>query len=198
MSELKTLLSLIDSFSKLPGIGTKSAERMAYAVLEMKKDDIDQFAKALIDSKNNIHKCKICGLYSEEEVCPICQDKTLDHSTCIVLAYPKDILPFEKMNSFKGVYHCLGGLISPNKGIGPDDLNIASLLNRIKTEGIKEIIIATSPTLEGETTSLYLSKILENENVVVTRLAYGLPMGASIDYADTLTLSKAIEGRKKL
>lgn len=198
MNELKTLSSLIDSFSKLPGIGAKSAERMAYAVLEMKKEDVDQFSKALTETKTKIHKCKICGLYSEEDTCPICQDKTLDHSTCVVLAYPKDILPFEKMNSFNGVYHCLGGLISPNKGIGPDDLNIASLINRIKGEGIKEIIIATSPTLEGETTSLYLSRILENENVIVTRLAYGLPMGASIDYADSLTLSKAIEGRKKI
>lgn len=198
MKELKTLLSLIDSFSKLPGIGAKTAERMAYAVLDMKKEDVEEFGKAIIESKTKIHKCPKCGLYTEDDLCDICSNPNRDHSVCIVLTQPKDVLPFEKINDYNGVYHVLGGLISPSKGYGPENLNLDSLISRISSEGIKEVIIATNPTLEGETTSLYVSKILEKENVTVTRLAYGLPFGASLDYADSLTLTKALEGRKKI
>ncbi len=198
MKELSTYSLLVDSFSKLPGIGNKSAERMAYAVLEMKEEDALQFSHAIENAKRVVHKCPVCGLYAEKEKCDICLDETRDHSVCIVVSYPKDALAFERLNDFHGVYHVLGGSISPTKGLGAEGLNIDSLLERIQNEGIKEVIIATNPTLEGETTAMYLAKILSETDVSLSRLAYGLPMGASLDYADTLTLTKALEGRKKL
>lgn len=196
--ELPAYLSLVDSFAKLPGIGKKSAERMAYAVLEMGDEDAQEFEQAIHNAKKRIHKCPNCGLYAEKDLCEICLDPSRDHSTCIVLSYPKDFLAFEKLNDFHGIYHVLGGVIAPSKGIGPEDLDIDHLLARIKEEGIKEIVIATSPTLEGETTALFLAKLLQGQDVTVTRLAYGLPMGASLDYADSLTLTKALQGRTKL
>lgn len=198
MKELSAYLSLVDSFSKLPGVGKKSAERMAYSVLEMSEEDALEFAKSIQDVKNKIHKCPNCGLYAEKELCETCSDPTRDHSICIVLSYPKDALAFEKLNDFHGVYHVLGGVIAPSKGIGPEDLDVDHLLSRIKEEGIKEIIIATSPTLEGETTALFIAKLLQGQDVTVSRLAYGLPMGASLDYADSLTLTRALQGRTKL
>ncbi len=198
MKELPSIVSLVDSFSKLPGVGTKSAERMAYAVLNMKNESREQFAKALIDVGSKIRKCPTCGLYVEGEECPICDDGTRDHSTIVVVSDYKDVLAIEKMNSYHGLYHVLGGLISASKGIGSDDIAIASLLHRVDNERPKEIIIAISPTLDGQTTGLYIAKLLENKNVLVTRLGYGLPMGANLDYTDSLTLSKAFEGRRKL
>lgn len=198
MKELPSIVSLVDSFSKLPGVGTKSAERMAYAVLNMKNESREQFAKALIDVGSKIRKCSTCGLYVEGEECPICDDETRDHSTIVVVSDYKDVLAIEKMNSYHGLYHVLGGLISASKGIGSDDIAIASLLHRVDNERPKEIIIAISPTLDGQTTGLYIAKLLENKNVLVTRLGYGLPMGANLDYTDSLTLSKAFEGRRKL
>ncbi len=198
MKELPSYLALVDSFSKLPGVGKKSAERMAYAVMEMSKADAAQFSKAIKDVADNIHKCPNCGLYAEDELCDVCSDSQRDHSTCIVVSYPKDALPFERLKDYHGVYHVLNGVISPSKGVGPEDLEIDSLLKRIKEEGIKEVILAMNPNIEGETTSLFLAKYLEREGVSTTRLAYGLPMGASLDYADSLTLAKALEGRRKI
>ncbi len=198
MKELSAYLSLVDSFSRLPGVGKKSAERMAYSVLEMSDEDALRFAKSIQEAKSKIHKCPNCGLYAEKELCETCADSTRDHSACIVLSYPKDALAFEKLNDFNGVYHVLGGVIAPSKGIGPEDLDVDHLLLRIEKEGIKEIIIATSPTLEGETTALFIAKLLQDKEVTVSRLAYGLPMGASLDYADSLTLTRALQGRTKL
>lgn len=198
MKELSAYLSLVDSFSKLPGVGKKSAERMAYSVLEMSEADALDFAKAIQDAKGKIHKCPNCGLYAEKDLCEACSDPNRDHATCIVLSYPKDALAFERLNDFHGIYHVLGGVIAPSKGIGPEDLDVDRLLSRIQEEGIKEIIIATSPTLEGETTALFIAKLLQGQNVTVSRLAYGLPMGASLDYADSLTLTKALQGRTRL
>ena len=198
MNELPTYAALVDSFSKLPGVGTKSAERMAYAILEMRKEDAEEFSAAIANAKRRIHKCPECGLFTEEAVCDICADPDRDTSTMIVVSYPKDALSFEKINTFKGVYHVLNGVISPSKGMGGGDLRIPELLERIEKLSVKEVILATSPTLEGETTALFLAKMLEGRVETCTRLAYGLPMGASLDYADALTLSKALEGRKKL
>lgn len=198
MKELSAYLSLVDSFSKLPGVGKKSAERMAYSVLEMSEEDASEFAKSIQDVKVKIHKCPNCGLYAEKELCEACSDPSRDHSTCIVLSYSKDALAFEKLNDFHGIYHVLGGVIAPSKGVGPEDLDVDHLLARIKEENIKEIIIATSPTLEGETTALFIAKLLQGQDVTVSRLAYGLPMGASLDYADSLTLTRALQGRTKL
>lgn len=198
MKELSAYLSLVDSFGRLPGVGKKSAERMAYSVLEMRQEDALEFARAIQDAKSKVHKCPNCGLYAEKELCEACSDPTRDHSICIVLSYPKDALAFEKLNDFHGIYHVLGGDIAPSKGVGPEDLDIDHLLSRIDQEGIKEIIIATSLTMEGETTALFVSRLLQGKDVTVSRLAYGLPMGASLDYADSLTLTKALQGRTKL
>lgn len=198
MTELPTFQALVDSFSKLPGIGTKTAERMAYAVLEMREEDAMQFSDAIANAKTRIHKCPECGLFAEGDLCEICSDPSRDTDTLIVVSYPKDAYSFEKINGFRGLYHVLGGVISPSKGMGTSDLRIDALLRRVDELGVKEVIIATNPTLEGETTALFIAKLLEGKNVSVTRLAYGLPMGASLDYADALTLSKALEGRKKL
>lgn len=198
MKELQAIQSLTDSFHKLPGVGPRSAERMAYAVLAMSEEDKLAFIDAIAKVKDEIHPCPICGLYAEGELCDICGDPNRDHGTICVVSNEKDALAIEKMESYKGVYHVLGGLLNASKGISMGDLRIDSLLSRVKEGGVKEVILALSATLEGETTSLFLAKLLEKENVLVTRLGYGLPMGASLDYADSLTLGKAFEGRKKL
>lgn len=198
MKKLKSVETLADSFSRLPGVGNKSAEKMAYSVLEMSEEDAKNFAESIQNVKKSIHKCPICGAYTESDVCDICSDKERDFSKLIVVSYPKDILVFEKLNSFNGGYHVLGGVLSAINGIGINDLNVGSLLKRINENNVKEVIIATNPTTEGETTALYIAKLLENKNVNITRLAYGLPIGGHLEYADSLTLERALEGRKKI
>ena len=198
MKELPTYTALVDSFRKLPGIGTRSAERMASAVLQMRKEDAFEFAEAIQNAKNRVHKCPNCGLFTEEDLCEVCKDGSRDHRVCLVVVSPKDAVSFEAVGSYHGVYHVLGALLAPAKGIGPEALNIEGLKQRIQAEGIEEVIVATSPTLEGETTALFLAKVLEPFGVSVSRLGYGLPSGSSLEYADPLTLSRALEGRKKL
>ncbi len=198
MKELKSVTKLIEAFSRLPGVGHKSAEKMAYSVLEMDDEDVEMFSDALVELKRNVHKCPICGAYTENELCEICADESRDKSKIIVVSYPKDVLSFEKLNVYDGTYHVLGGVLSAVNGVGIDDLDIVSLQKRIKENNVNEVIIATNPTTEGETTALYLARILEKEHISVTRLAYGLPMGGHLEYADSLTLSKALEGRKKI
>ena len=198
MKELKSITELVESFSRLPGVGHRSAEKMAYSVLEMKDEDVEAFSDALKKVKQNIHHCPICGIYTEDDICEICADENRDKTKIIVVSYPKDVNAFEKLGVYNGRYHVLGGVLSAVNGVGIQDLNIEGLLGKIKKDGVSEIIIATNPTTEGETTALYLARILEKENVNVTRLAYGLPMGGHLEYADSLTLSKALEGRKKI
>lgn len=198
MKELKSVTKLIESFSRLPGVGHRSAEKMAYSVLEMTDEDVEMFSDALRELKRNVHHCPICGTYTEDDVCEICADVGRDKTKIIVVSYPKDVASFEKLGVYNGRYHVLGGVLSAVNGVGISDLHISELENRIKEDGVEEIIIATNPTTEGETTALYLAKILEKQNVNVTRLAYGLPMGGHLEYADSLTLSKALEGRKKI
>lgn len=198
MKELQSVERLVDSFSKLPGIGHKSAQKMAYSVLEMSDENVEEFSIALKEVKNKVHKCPICGSLTEEEICEICSDNKRDHTRIIVVSYPKDIFPFEKLGTYNGVYHVLGGTLSAINGVGVEDLSINDLLERIKKDNVQEIILATNPTIDGETTALYIAKLLENKNINVSRLAYGLPMGGHLEYADTLTLSKALEGRKKI
>lgn len=198
MNELKSLERLIDSFSKLPGVGYKSAEKMAYAVLNMKHEDKVEFAKAINNVDEKVHKCPICGSFTEEEICKICRDNSRNHRKIIVVSYSKDVIPFETLKHYDGVYHVLGGAINSVAGIGPEDLTIKELQERIKKDNVEELILATNPTMEGEITALYIAKLFENTDVSVTRLAYGLPMGGHLEYADSLTLSKALEGRKKL
>ena len=198
MKELTSIQNLIDSFSKLPGVGVKSAERMAYAVLNFEEDDRRAFADAIATLSSKIHKCPECGLYTEnDELCDICLDEERDHKIICVVSEVKDAYAIEKMNTFKGVYHILGGSINLAKGILAENLSISSLIRRIEENEVQEVILATSSTIEGETTSLYIAKLLEGK-ANVTRIGYGLPMGSSLDYADPLTLSKAFEGRKKI
>lgn len=198
MDNLKSLTRLQESLAKLPSVGKKSAERMAFAMLEMDEEDLNEFSEAIKDLKNKIHFCPICGNITEDDKCYICKDESRDTSTILVVSSPKDVIAFENAEGYHGLYHVLGGTISLSKGKGIEDLNISSLLKRIDENDIKEIIIATNPTVDGETTALYLAKLLESKNVNVTRLAYGLPMGGNLDYADALTLAKAIEGRRKI
>ncbi|MCR5506085.1 MAG: recombination mediator RecR [Bacilli bacterium] len=198
MEKLKALQRLEESLAKLPSVGKKSAERMAFAMLEMEDDDLEEFANAIKDLKQSIHFCPICGNLTEGEKCSVCEDEERDRSTIMVVASPKDIIAFESSQGYKGLYHVLGGTISISRGINTERLNIGGLLKRVEEGGVKEIIIATNPTVDGETTALYLSKLLEKYDVNVTRLAYGLPMGGSLDYADALTLAKAVEGRRKI
>lgn len=198
MKELKSVTKLVDSFAKLPGVGHKSAEKMAYSVLEMEDEDVEMFSDALNEVKRNVHHCPICGAYTEGEICEICSNESRDKSKIIVVSYPRDIEAFEKLGNYDGCYHVLGGVLSAVNGVGINDLSINSLERRIKEDNVQEVIIATNPTTEGETTALYLAKILENRGVNITRLAYGLPMGGHLEYADSLTLSKALEGRKKI
>lgn len=198
MKELKSVTKLIESFSRLPGVGHKSAEKMAYSVLEMADEDVEMFSEALVELKRNVHHCPICGAYTEDDVCEICNDENRDKTKIIVVSYPKDVASFERLGVYSGRYHVLGGVLSAVNGVGINDLNIDGLEKRIKEDNVQEIIIATNPTTEGETTALYLARILEKDNINVTRLAYGLPMGGHLEYADSLTLSKALEGRKKI
>ncbi|MFA5503249.1 MAG: recombination mediator RecR [Bacilli bacterium] len=198
MENLKSLTRLIDSLTKLPSVGKKSAERMAYAMLEMDEEDLKEFSNAVKDLKAKITRCPICGNYTESDLCSICKDDTRDESLIMVVSYPKDIIAIEKSESFHGKYHVLGGIISPSKGKTIEELNIASLIKRIESGNVKEIILATNPNVDGETTALYLARKLEPYGLNVTRLAYGLPIGGVLDYADALTLSKALEGRRKI
>lgn len=196
--DLKALVRLQESLSKLPSIGKKSAERMAFAMLEMEDEDLNEFADAIKELKTKIHICPICGNITEDDECYICKDDSRDRETILVVSSPKDVIAFENAEGYHDLYHVLGGTISISKGKGIEDLNISSLLKRVEENNIKEVIIATNPTVDGETTALYLAKLLENKGANVTRLAYGLPMGGNLDYADALTLAKAIEGRRKI
>ena len=198
MKNLKSLERLEESFNKLPSIGKRSAERLAYSILDMSNDDVDEFCNALKGVKNKIRVCPICGAYTEDELCDICADSSRDKSVLLVVSYPKDVISFEAMNTYRGLYHVLGGIISVQNGKSIDELNIPGLIERVKTGEVKEIIVATNPTIEGETTAIYLSKILKDYVPNITRLAYGLQMGGTLDYTDSLTLAKAIEGRRKI
>ena len=198
MKELNSLNNLIEAFKSFRSIGSKTAERMGYNILDMDETEVADLVKAITKAKKEIHACPICGLLTEEKTCSICSDKNRDHSICIVIANAKDVINFEKVHTFHGIYHVLGGVISSVHGIGPNDLRIKELQNRIVQEGIKEIIIATNPTTEGETTALYLSRILKEYNIKITRLAYGLPAGGQLDYIDEITIGKAIDGRTEL
>ena len=187
---------LISVLEQLPGVGEKTAQRYAFSLLDKNQEDIDDFVGAL-QSLKDIKRCRVCGFLTDEDECLFCRDHTRDTSKIMVLAYPQDVVAMEKTSSYKGLYHVLNGLISSTKGIFPEDINIEGLLKRISPE-TKEIIVAVSPTMDGEMTSLYLNKILGDKDILVTRLAHGLPMGSSLDYADELTLIKALNNRRKI
>ena len=198
MDKLKPLSRLEDSLAKLPSVGRKSAERMAFAMLEMSDEDLNEFVEAIGSLKRDIHFCPECGMLTSEERCEICSNPNRDQSVLMVVSYPKDVLSLEKSNGYNGLYHVLNGELNLAKGRDVSSLNITTLIERVAKGNIKEVIMATNPTVDGETTALYITKLLEPYNVNVTRLAYGLQMGGNIDYTDQLTLLKALEGRRKL
>ena len=198
MKELNSIAKLADSFQRLPGIGHKTAEKMAYQILEMKDENVEYFADALREVKQKIHHCPICGAYTENAMCDVCANEMRDKTKIMVVAYPKDVIAFEKIGAYDGVYHVLGGILSSINGITIENLNISGLFDRIKDQKVEEIIVATPPNTEGETTALYLAKVLQETGIAVTRIAYGLPLGGHLEYADALTLTKALEGRNKI
>lgn len=193
----KSFEELVECFKMLPGIGTKGAERFVYHLLDMDKEEVQRFAEACIHFKENIRYCKKCGHICENELCDICLDQTRDDSIICIVESPKDVFAMEKLKEYKGVYHVLHGTISIKDGKTMDDLNIQSLFDRIDSH-IQEVIIATNPTREGETTALFLAKLLSKQNINVTRMANGLPIGSNLDYADELTLLRSLEGRIKM
>lgn len=192
------LIILSEQFAKLPGIGMKTAQRLAYSVMSMSDEDARQFADAIISVKTNVGYCKICQNLTELDVCPICSSDRRDKSVMCVVETPKDVTAFERTNEYDGTYHVLHGLLSPINGVGPDDIKIKELLERVNNCGAEEIIMATNPTVEGEATAMYIAKLLKPLGIKVTRLAFGIPVGGHLEYADEVTLFKALENRNEM
>lgn len=194
----ESIHNLIESFKLLPGIGERTAERLAFSILDMDYDNVKFFSDNIKNVQKVIHKCSNCNNLTESEICNICSDSYRDKKTLCVIEDVKSIYLFEKMGMFKGIYHVLDGLISPLDGINPEDIGLEKLLHRVKNENYQEIIFAFKPSVEGETTALYIKKMLENTNIKITRLASGVPMGADIEYIDSLTLERALNDRKEV
>lgn len=192
------LAKLIEHFERIPGIGRKTAQRMAYYVLNLPKAQAEQFSQAIVDAHEKIHPCKVCQNLTDGELCQICANPSRDHSLICVVEDPRDVVAFERTRDYGGTYHVLHGVISPMDGVGPEQLRIKELLGRVGTQEVKEVIMATNPTVEGEATAMYISRLLKPLGVRVTRLAYGIPVGGSLEYADEVTLSRALEGRSEL
>ncbi len=196
--DVAALEKLIEQFQKIPSIGRKTAQRMAFHVLDLTAEQAKEFADAIIDAHTKIHHCSICHNLTENELCPVCASPNRDRSVVCVMEEPRDVLALEKTREFNGVYHVLHGVISPMNNIGPDQLTIKSLVERAASGEVKEVIMATNPTIEGDTTAMYISKLIKPFGVKVTRLAYGIPVGADIEYADDVTLMRALSGRSEL
>ncbi len=189
---------LIEQFRSLKGIGKKTATRLAFCILDFSEEQTERFTDAVLDAKRSIRRCSCCFNISEGDICAICSDDRRDKSTVCVVEDARAVMAFEKVKEYNGVYHVLGGVISPMDGIGPDELNIKELVSRVANDGVKEVILATNPTIEGETTAMYISKLLKPFEVKVSRLAYGVPVGGDLEYADEVTLYRAMEGRKSM
>ena len=192
------LQKLIEQFEKLPGIGAKTAQRLTYFVLNLPKTEAEEFAKAIVDAKEKIKYCTVCCNFTDKEKCPVCTSHSRDRSVICVVETPRDAMAMENTNEYHGTYHVLHGAISPLNGIGPDQLRIKELLSRLNNEEVQEVIMATNPTVEGEATAMYLTKLLKPLGIKVTRLAYGIPVGGDLEYADEVTLARALEGRTDL
>jgi recombination protein RecR len=192
------IAKLIDAFTRLPGIGSRTAGRLAFHVLRMDEDEVVNFAKALVNVKRNLHYCSICCNITDVDPCRICQDKGRDHSQICVVQEPRDLMAMERTKEFQGYYHVLHGAISPMEGIGPDDIHVAELLKRLGDETVEELILATNPNIEGEATAMYLSRLIKPFGIKVTRIAHGLPVGGDLEYADEVTLSKSLAGRREV
>ncbi len=189
---------LINAFRQLPGVGPKTAQRLAFFVLKMPKEDVARMSRALVEAKEKIGSCKTCGNLTENPRCRICTDSRRDSSILCVVQEPRDVLALERTIDYRGLYHVLMGALSPMEGIGPDELRIRELLDRLREGGVKEVIMATNPNVEGEATALYVAGLVKDMGIKVTRLARGLPVGGDLEYADELTLSKALEGRREI
>lgn len=189
---------LSEQFARLPGIGSKTAQRLAFQVLSMPQQQAQEFADAILDAKRLIHTCPVCQNLTDQALCPICGDETRDHGTICVVAEPRDVIAMERSREYTGVYHVLHGVISPLNHVGPDDIRIRELLERLKDGSVQEVIMATNPDTEGEATAMYLSRLLRPIGVKVTRLAYGIPVGSQLEYADEVTLLRALEGRREM
>ena len=195
---IRQISKLIQELSTLPGIGTKSAQRLAFHILNMPKEQVEELSSAILDAKQNVRYCKECFTLTDEEICPICSDSSRNHKVIMVVENTRDLAAYEKTQKYDGVYHVLHGAISPMDGIGPDRLRIKQLLTRIAEKPIAEVIMATNPTVEGEATAMYLGRLLKPFEVRVTRLAYGIPVGGDLEYADEVTLRRSLEGRNEL
>ena len=189
---------MIDCFRKLPGVGSKSAVRMAFGVLNMSEEEAGEFCRAVMSMKNDVTHCEICQNLSDSPVCSICSDDRRDRTTVCVVEDARAVMAIEKTRDYKGLYHVLGGVISPLNGIGPEDLSIKELIARMGSGEVKEVIMATNPDTEGEATAMYISRLLRPMEIKVTRLAYGVPVGSQLEYADEVTLSRALEGRQEI
>ena len=193
-----SLENLIDKFASLPGIGRKSAQRLAFHVLSLPEEDALSFASAITDAKRSVHTCRICQNLTEGEICSICQSDRRDKSTICVVSEPRDVLSIERGREYNGTYHVLHGVLSPMSHVGPEDIRIKELLHRVAEEDVKEVIMATNPDTEGEATAMYISRLLKPFQIRVTRLAYGIPVGSNLEFADDATLNRAIEGRTEM
>ena len=190
--------TLTEQFARLPGIGGKTAQRLAFYVLEMSDEDAQLFADAILAAKSTVHTCPVCQNLTDRQICPLCDDSGRDHGTICVVAEPKDVIAMERSREFRGVYHVLHGVISPLNHVTQDDIKIKELLYRVGTGEVREVIMATNPDTEGEATAMYISRLLRPMEVKVTRLAYGVPVGSQLEYADEVTLSRALEGRQEI
>ena len=191
-----SLQNLTDQFARLPGIGGKTAQRLAFHVLELPQEEAQAFADAILEAKRRVHTCPICQNLTDREICPICDDPSRDRSVICVVAEPKDVIAMERSQEFNGVYHVLHGVISPLNHVSQDDIKIKELLTRVGQGEVREVIMATNPDTEGEATAMYISRLLRPMEIKVTRLAYGVPVGSQLEYADEVTLSRALEGRQ--
>ncbi|RKM61820.1 MULTISPECIES: recombination mediator RecR [unclassified Butyrivibrio] len=189
---------LIDELAALPGIGGKSAQRLAFYIINLPKDRVAKLADSITSARENVHYCKICCTLTDDDVCPICSNTARDHSTIMVVENARDLAAYEKTGKYEGVYHVLHGAISPMLGIGPGDIRLTELMQRLQTEDIKEVIVATNSSLEGETTAMYISKLIKPTGIKVTRIASGVPVGGDLEYIDEVTLLRALEGRTEL
>lgn len=195
---IKTLERLIDQFYRLPGVGKKSATRLAFHILNYSDQEMDEFVQALRDIQGKIKKCAVCGDYSEEELCPICADEARDSKTICVVEDSRDIISLEKTGKYRGKYHVLGGKLAPLQGMTPDKLNLKPLLERVSKEEIEEIILALNPDLEGETTAMYLVRLLKPFEIKITKIASGIPMGGNLEFADSATIARALDARQEI
>ena len=189
---------LIEQLSRLPGVGAKSAQRLAFHIINMPKEDVQSIADAMVSAKENVHYCKECSTLTDDELCPICKDPKRNHKQIMVVEHTRDMAAYEKTGKYNGVYHVLHGAISPMLGIGPDDIKLKELLQRLTREEIEEVIIATNSSVEGETTAMYLSKLIKPTGIKVSRIASGVPVGGDLEYIDEVTLLRALDGRTEL